>query len=117
MGKLTSDILRTMNFDELKKHAKELRKEGYSISGLSKLEDNKEDRKNLRSLIKNSKQKKSTECHFDNITQCQKGKTAAEVKEISKKCGVDTNIYKTKPEQCRQLLGDKVKSPTKEKKK
>ena len=40
-----------MNFDQLKQYAKELRKEGYKISGISKLVDNSEDRKLLRKLL------------------------------------------------------------------
>jgi transcription antitermination factor NusA-like protein len=40
-----------MNFDKLKQYAKELRKEGYKISGISKLVDNSEDRKLLRKLL------------------------------------------------------------------
>ena len=40
-----------MNFDQLKQYTKELRKEGYKISGISKLVDNSEDRKLLRKLL------------------------------------------------------------------
>ena len=40
-----------MNFDQLKQYAKELRKEGYKISGISKLVDKSEDRKLLRKLL------------------------------------------------------------------
>ena len=55
VNKIKWNLLLDMKFDALKKHAKELKKEGYKITGLSKLVDNSEDRKLLRKLIKDSK--------------------------------------------------------------
>jgi predicted peroxiredoxin len=59
--KKSSDELKAMNFEQLKQHAKELRKEGYNISGISKLTNNSEDRKFLRKLIRESELAKEDE--------------------------------------------------------
>jgi len=123
VNKIKWNLLLDMKFDALKKHAKELKKEGYKINGLSKLVDNSDDRKLLRKLIRDSKKEKKvvevpTECGFDNVTQCQKKTSAEKVKEIAEKCGLDTSLYKTKTQQCQQLIKNKgdVKPVKKEKK-
>ena len=109
VNKIKWNLLLDMKFDALKKHAKELKKEGYKINGLSKLVDKSEDRKLLRKLIKDSKKEVEvpTECGFDNITQCQKKTSAPKVKEIAEKCGLDIGLYKTKTQQCQQLIKNK----------
>ena len=51
-----------------------------------------------------SKTKKSCNSGFDNITHCQRRTAAYKVKELAGDCGIDTNIFNTKPKQCEELL-------------
>ena len=47
-----SEELKEMNFDELKQNIKDLRKKGYKISILSKMEDKADNRKLLRKILR-----------------------------------------------------------------
>jgi hypothetical protein len=46
-----------MDFDQLKQHIKDLRREGYKISILSKLEDKDSNRKLLRKIIRETEKR------------------------------------------------------------
>ena len=46
-----------MNFDQLKKRIKDLRREGYKISVLSKMEDKPDNRKLLRRILRDIEKK------------------------------------------------------------
>ena len=50
--KKTKKELRDIDFDQLKQRIKDLRREGYKISILSKLEDKDRNRKLLRKIIR-----------------------------------------------------------------
>ena len=78
-----------MNFDKLKQYAKELRKEGYKISGISKLVDNSEDRKLLRKLINDAvlEQEEEEDEEEDEIKKVDIEKTIANVISNEKKIG------------------------------
>jgi hypothetical protein len=47
-----------MNFDQLKQRIKDLRREGYKISVLSKMEDKADNRKLLRRILRDVENKK-----------------------------------------------------------
>ena len=102
---------------DLKKHAKSLRRDGYPISGYSKLSDTPSDMSTLRKMIrraqkagkssgsspKASSPKKRSGCstNFENVTHCQKKTSAKKVKELAEECGIE---YTTKEKTCRALL-------------
>ena len=135
--KLERSVLKDMNLSDLKKYAKKLKTEGYPISGYSKLHDTSEDKSTLRKMIRkaeksgNSSSVKSSSvksvsrikkpgCNpvFDNLTHCQKRTSVKQVKELADDCGIDTNIFNTKPKQCAELIrvqggGLKTKSSSK----
>ena len=131
-----------MNLSDLKKHAKKLKTEGYPISGYSKLHDTPEDISTLRKMIRKAQKSeksssgksssgnsssvkavspiKKSGCNpvFDNLTHCQKRTSVKQVKELADDCGIDTNIFNTKPKQCAELIrvqggGLKTKSSSK----
>ena len=52
VDKKTKKELRDMDFDQLKQRIKDLRREGYKISILSKLEDKDSNRKLLRKIMR-----------------------------------------------------------------
>jgi hypothetical protein len=54
VNKNSKEELREMNFDQLKQRIKDLRREGYKISVLSKLEDKDRNRKLLRKIIRDT---------------------------------------------------------------
>jgi hypothetical protein len=54
VNKKYKEELREMNFDQLKQRIKDLRREGYKISVLSKLEDKDRNRKLLRKIIRDT---------------------------------------------------------------
>ena len=109
-----------MNLSDLKKHAKKLKTEGYPISGYSKLHDTPEDISALRKMIRKAQKSssgkspsvksvspiKKSGCNpgFDNLTHCQKRTSVKQVKELAGDCGIDTNIFNTKPKQCAELI-------------
>jgi hypothetical protein len=115
--KLESSVLKDMSLSDLKKHAKRLRKYGYSISGYSKLSDTSADKSTMRKMIrraqkagksggsspKSSSPKKKSGCStgFDNLTHCQKKTSAKRVKEIAEECGIE---YTTKAKTCKALM-------------
>ena len=115
--KLESSVLKDMTLSDLKKHAKRLRKDGYPISGYSKLSDTPSDMSTLRKMIrraqkagkssgsspKASSPKKRSGCsaNFENVTHCQKKTSAKKVKELAEECGIE---YTTKEKTCRALL-------------
>jgi DNA-binding transcriptional MerR regulator len=76
-----------MNFDKLKEYAKELRKEGYKISGISKLVDNSEDRKLLRKLLNDAVLEQEEEDEEVEIKKVDIEKTIANVISNEKKIG------------------------------
>ena len=115
--KLESSVLKDMTLSDLKKHAKRLRRDGYPISGYSKLSDTPSDMSTLRKMIrraqkagkssgsspKASSPKKRSGCSadFENVTHCQKKTSAKKVKELAEECGIE---YTTKEKTCRALL-------------
>ena len=130
--KLERSVLKDMNLSDLKKYAKKLKTEGYPISGYSKLHDTTEDKSTLRKMIRKAEKSvksssvksvspiKKSGCNpvFDNLTHCQKRTSVKQVKELADDCGIDTNIFNTKPKQCAELIrvqggGLKTKSSSK----
>ena len=115
--KIESSVLKDMTLSDLKKHAKRLRRDGYPISGYSKLSDTPSDMSTLRKMIrraqkagkssgsspKASSPKKRSGCsaNFENVTHCQKKTSAKKVKELAEECGIE---YTTKEKTCRALL-------------
>ena len=57
---LEQSVLKVMNLSDLKKHAKNLRREGYQISGYKSLSDTKEDKSKLRKMIRKAQTTGST---------------------------------------------------------
>lgn len=107
---IDSAELRKMDFKELKKHAKELRRNGYDIKGYTSLSDNPSDMKLLRKMIRNAQKSKSTsksktcKTGLKNITDCQKNTSAKKVREIAEKCKIDTKKHNTKVKMCKELI-------------
>ena len=117
--KLESSVLKDMTLSDLKKHAKQLRRGGYPISGYSGLSDTPSDKSTLRKMIRKSQKagktsgspKKSSskasspksgcDSGFDNITKCQKKTSAKRVKELAEQCGIE---YTNKEETCAKLM-------------
>jgi hypothetical protein len=58
VNKNSKEELREMNFDQLKQCIKDLRREGYKISVLSKMEDKADNRKLLRRILRDVENKK-----------------------------------------------------------
>jgi hypothetical protein len=58
VNKNSKEELREMNFDQLKQRIKDLRREGYKISVLSKMEDKADNRKLLRRILRDVENKK-----------------------------------------------------------
>ena len=136
MAKLIdSSDLRDMSLSDLKKHAKQLRRSGYPISGYSKLSDTPDDKSTLRKMIRhaqkagktNGSHKKESpkasspksECDsgFDNITHCQKKSSAKKVRSLAEDCGLDMDEFNTKTKQCEELMKRQKKSSSSKKKK
>ena len=88
---LESTKLKYLSLSDLKKHAKNLRRDGYQISGYSSFLDTPEDLSKLRKMIRKAQKDgktgsslvKSSKCNpgFENITQCQKKTTVKRVRE------------------------------------
>jgi hypothetical protein len=136
MAKLIdSSDLRDMSLSDLKKHAKQLRRSGYPISGYSKLSDIPDDKSKLRKMIRHAQKagkasgshKKASpkasspksECNsgFDNITHCQKKSSAKKVRSLAEDCGLDMDEFNTKTKQCEELMKRQKKSSSSKKKK
>jgi hypothetical protein len=126
--KLESSILKDMTLSDLKKHAKKLRKDGYQISGYSKLSDTPSDISTLRKMIRRAQKAgksngsslklpsptKKSGCNpgFDNVTHCVKKSSAKKIKELADECGIE---YTTKEKTCRVLLSQQGKGGSKKK--
>ena len=135
---LESNVLKSMDFSELKKHVKVLKKAGYKISGVSSLKDTGKDREKLRKLIRNSQKagkksksspksspssksskSKQSNCDtdFDNNTHCMKRTSIKKVRELAEECGIKKVDEKTKPQLCDELLKKQGKKSNSSKKK
>ena len=122
---LESTKLKYLSLSDLKKHAKNLRRDGYQISGYSSFLDTPEDLSKLRKMIRKAQKDgktgsslvKSSKCNpgFENITQCQKKTTVKRVRELAEECGIETDKV-DKPTLCKNLMNaqnSSKKSPKK----
>ena len=112
---LESSVLKDMSLLDLKKHAKQLRRAGYPISGYSKFSESdiKELRKMIRHAQRAGKSGGSCDPGFENLTHCQKKTSAKKVKQLAEDCDID---LKTKPEQCKALIKKQGSKSSKKKK-
>ena len=113
---LEQSVLKVMNLSDLKKHAKNLRREGYQISGYKSLSDTKEDKSKLRKMIRKAQTTGSTKkpaspeelfaCNpeFTNITQCKKHTDKNIVEELAESCHLDMKEFNTKEKRCVELM-------------
>jgi hypothetical protein len=125
--KIESSVLKNMTLSDLKKHAKTLKRDGYTISGYKEYSNNPSDMSELRKKIrrtqkagKSSSPLKKSACtvDFSNITECQKKTSAKKVKELAEECDIE---YTTKEKTCKALMkigvdvsgSNKKKTPTK----